>query len=209
MKNFQSHTWAIWKNALAALVLLLVATVDCVAQDQESEFLIGRLLVATPDLSDSFFGQTVIYMVEHNDDGAFGLIVNRPIGHVDVKDLFERMGLETFNVEGAVSAGIGGPVEPGAAFVLHSDEGQNPESQSVGYGLALSTDPEILRRIGRGDGPVDYVFVFGYAGWAPGQLEAEIRRGSWIDVPAEKDLIFNEKDAVKWRKAYDKYGLDL
>jgi putative transcriptional regulator len=189
--------------------MLLSLSAESVADGRASEFLIGRLLVATPKLSDSFFGKTVIYMVEHNDDGAFGLIVNRPLGSVGVKDLFERMGLDALDAEGVVAAGIGGPVEPGAAFVLHLEKEKVPESHSIGSGLAISTDPEILRRIGRGEGPTQYVFVFGYAGWAPGQLEDEIRRGSWIDVPAEKELIFEKNDAIKWEKAYGRYGLDL
>ena len=93
MRIFSREQKSLWKSALSGFLMLLALSAESVADGGAPEFLIGRLLVATPKLSDSFFGKTVIYMIEHNDDGAFGLIVNRPLGSVGVKDLFERMGL--------------------------------------------------------------------------------------------------------------------
>jgi putative transcriptional regulator len=194
---------------LAALLLLTLATAPGAGEDEGADFLVGRLLVATPALKDSFFDRTVIYLVEHNADGAFGLIVNRTLGDVGVEPLFERLGLDTSDAEGRVRAHIGGPVEPGAAFVLHRDEGDNPESTTLFAGLAMTTDPAILKRIGRGEGPGGYLFAFGYSGWAPGQLELEIERGSWIDVPAEDSFLFDENDEAKWQTAVDRYSVDL
>ena len=198
-------------QVLLALAILILAAAPGAGEDEDEgvDFLVGRLLVATPQLEGSFFDQTVIYMVEHNKEGAFGLIVNRPLGDIGVKPLFERMGLDASDAEGQVLARIGGPVEPGAAFVLHRDEGDNPESTTVLPGLAMTTDPAILKRIGRGDGPRSYLFAFGYSGWAPGQLESEIERGSWIDVPADDTLLFDENDAIKWRSAVERYSIDL
>jgi len=196
-------------RALAGLLLLALAIGPSSAQDETAQFLVGRLLVATPALKDSFFDRTVIYLVEHNADGAFGLIVNRTLGDVEVKALFERLGLDTSDAEGRVMAHIGGPVEPGAAFVLHRDEGDNPESTTLFAGLAMTTNPAILKRIGRGEGPGGYLFAFGYSGWAPGQLESEIEEGSWIDVPAEDSFLFGEDDEAKWQTAADRYSVDL
>jgi putative transcriptional regulator len=194
---------------LAALALLTLAAVPGVGEDEGGDFLVGRLLVATPQLEGSFFDQTVIYLVEHNAEGAFGLIVNRPLGDIGVKPLFERMGLDASDAEGRVLARIGGPVEPGAAFVLHHDDGDNPESTTVLPGIAMTTDPAILKRIGRGEGPKSYLFVFGYSGWAPGQLESEIERGSWVDIPADDAFLFDQDDAAKWQSAVDRYSVDL
>ena len=197
-------------HLLAALALRILTVAPSASEDEGADFLVGRLLVATPQLEGSFFDQTVIYLVEHNEEGAFGLIVNRPLGDIGVKSLFERMGLDASDAEGRVLARIGGPVEPGAAFVLHHDDGDNnPESTTVLPGIAMTTDPAILKRIGRGEGPRDYLFVFGYSGWAPGQLESEIKRGSWIDIPADDDFLFEPDDAAKWQSAVERYSIDL
>jgi putative transcriptional regulator len=173
---------------LAALLLLTLATAPGAGEDEGADFLVGRLLVATPALKDSFFDRTVIYLVEHNEDGAFGLIVNRTLGDVGVKPLFERLGLDTSDAEGRVRA---------------------HESTTLFAGLAMTTDPAILKRIGRGEGPGGYLFAFGYSGWAPGQLESEIEEGSWIDVPAEDAFLFGEDDEAKWQTAVDRYSVDL
>ncbi|HMB76581.1 MAG TPA: YqgE/AlgH family protein, partial [Kiloniellaceae bacterium] len=98
---------------------------------------------------------------------------------------------------------------PGTVFVLHSGEFEMAGSRRVSPELALSANPEILKAIGAGEGPKGYIFAFGYAGWGPGQLESEIARGSWVDIPAAADLIFDAQNRIKWDKAIAAYSIEL
>lgn len=196
-------------SAFAGLLLFVLSLSPAHAQSPNQEFLEGRLLVATESLADSFFSKTVIFMVEHDERGAFGLIVNRSLGVLGVKPMFETLGLDGSDAEGEVLARIGGPVEPGAAFILHSDDIESPGGKPIGPGLALTTRPDILKIIGKGEGPNQYLFAFGYSGWGPGQLEDEILRGSWIDVPLSDELLFGTEDAEKWRAATNSLEIQL
>jgi putative transcriptional regulator len=195
--------------AFVGLLLLVLSLTSAHGQSAKQGFLEGRLLVATESLADSFFSKTVIFMVEHDERGAFGLIVNRSLGVLGVKPMFETLGLDGSDAEGEVLARIGGPVEPGAAFILHSDDIESPGGKPIAPGLAMTTQPEILKIIGKGEGPNQYLFAFGYSGWGPGQLEDEIMRGSWIDVPLTKELLFGTEDAEKWRAATNSLEIHL
>ena len=179
------------------------------AEEAPAAYLKGRLLVASDSLSDSSFAKTVIYMIEHDATGALGLVVNRSVGRFPLPELFERLGLPSEEVTGSIRVHSGGPVEPGTMFILHSAEYLLDGSKEIGPNLALSNDPEILKAIGAGEGPAGYLFAFGYAGWAPGQLEGEISRGSWIDVPVSEELIFGPDDSMKWDLAVETYSIDL
>ena len=195
------------------LPFLLLALIACgprlAAEEAPPPFLKGRLLVATEALEGSSFARTVIYMIEHDETGALGLVVNRPVGQVPVADLYKQLELPTDDVTGSILVHSGGPVAPGTVFVLHSGEFSMEGSRPVAPGLALSANPEILKAIGAGEGPEGYIFAFGYAGWAPGQLEDEIRRGSWVDIPAKTDLIFDKRDRSKWPQAIEAYSIEL
>jgi putative transcriptional regulator len=203
----------LWRQArsLAALIFLaaVLSTSLSAAESDEPTYLKGRLLVASTSMRDTSFAKTVIYMIEHDATGALGLVVNRSLGRVPLPDLFERLGLSSDGVTGSIQVHAGGPVEQGTIFILHSSEYLLEGSKEVAPNLALSNDPEILKAIGAGEGPEGYLFAFGYAGWAPGQLEGEIERGSWIDVPASGDLLFNLDDAGKWDRAVEAYSIEL
>lgn len=195
------------------LLFLLLALMACgprlAAKEASASFLKGRLLVATEELEGSSFSRTVIYMIEHDENGALGLVVNRPVGQVPVLELFEQLALPTDGVTGTVLVHSGGPVEPGTVFVLHSGDFEMEGSRKVAPGIALSANPEILKAIGAGEGPAGYIFAFGYAGWGPGQLESEIERGSWVDIPASTDIIFAEQNRSKWDRAKKAYSIEL
>ena len=103
----------------------------------------------------------------------------------------------------------GGPVSPARAFVLHTSDYAGPNTQAISDGIALTTDDGILDAIAHGRGPVRSLFAFGYAGWAPGQLEDEIRRGSWITVPADQPLLFSEDYDRKWERATARQKIQL
>ena len=194
---------------IAVCWLLLVVLAAGPAFGDEGQFLSGRVLVATEKMPDSIFAQTVIYMVEHNADGALGIVLNRPVGRVSVANLYESMGLETTGVEGNVTVHAGGPVEPGVLFVLHSDDYESEQTATLPDGLAITTHPHILAEITKGTGPSQYLFALGYAGWAPGQLESEMKTGSWIDVELDPGLPFDTDDQAKWSRALSLREIEL
>ena len=162
---------------------------------------LGQLLVATDALHDSRFARTVVYMVRHDAAGALGLIVNRPVGTLPLARVLESLGREHEHARGEIRMHDGGPVEPGRGFVLHTREWRSDETRVVDGDIAVSSNPEIFDALARGAGPRRALFVAGYAGWAPGQLEAEIGHGFWLVVTADEALIFDDDAATKWERA--------
>lgn len=177
---------------------LAVSPQDLAAQEDR---LAGRLLVATPENGDPNFADTVIYMIEHDEKGAMGLVINRPLARGPIADLLKGLGAESENVHGEIIIHYGGPVEGGKGFVLHSDDYASDRTMVVPGGFAVTTDVDVLRAIGRGEGPKKNIFVLGHAGWAPGQLEAEIKAGAWFSIPADDKLIFEGDPAKMWERA--------
>ena len=171
--------------------------------------LAGQLLVATNELRDPRFVRTVVFMVRHDAGGAMGLVVNRPVGEVPLADLLNRLGIEGRGVGGEIRLHYGGPVEPNRGFVLHTADYAVAGTQVIQNGIALTLQPEILHAIGAGTGPRRSLFTLGYAGWAPGQLEAEIAAGAWITVPADAGLVFDERSDKKWERAMARRTIEL
>ncbi|MDE2181211.1 MAG: YqgE/AlgH family protein [candidate division NC10 bacterium] len=163
--------------------------------------LAGQLLVAKDELRDPRFFHSVIYIVHHDAGGAMGLIVNRPIGETALSELLEQAGLESTGVSKQIRVHFGGPVEPGQGFVLHTADYTIEGTEVVADGLAVTARPEIFRAIGAETGPRRSLFALGYAGWAPGQLETEIKAGAWEIVPADEALVFDEHAETKWKRA--------
>ena len=172
--------------------------------------LAGRLLVATESMGDPRFARTVIFMALHDADGALGLVVNRPIGDITFKALFEELRLDPAPAEGSgtLRAFYGGPVEPERGFVLHSRDVVLDESLVAGE-LALTTEPAMLRALAAHNGPEHSLFAFGYAGWSAGQLESEIARGDWIVVPADSALVFADDPTATWARALARRAIEL
>ena len=204
------------RRALGLMVAVLFAFASpanpagTAGSEAETEaFLAGRLLVAREDLRDPNFDHTVIFMVQHDPRGAMGLVINRRLGRVPLQALLDQMGSDGDAGDAEIAAHYGGPVDPGRGFLLHSDDAMLESSQKLPGGFAVSGDPEMLRRILEGSGPKDFRFVLGYAGWAPGQLESEIARGSWWDVEADPALVFDADIASIWRQAIERRGVDL
>lgn len=193
----------------AALACLLTVAPGGADGADQARYLTGQLLVAAPEMADPNFARTVIFMVKHDDDGAMGLVVNRPIARGPIKDLLESLGVEAKGASGEIVVHYGGPVQPGKGFVLHSDDYAQESTTVVEKGIALTGDVEVLRAIARGEGPRQRLFALGYAGWAPGQLEAEIRAKAWFTIPAEVDLIFGPAPESKWERALDKRKIEL
>jgi putative transcriptional regulator len=198
----RSIAWA----ALAALLVLApgagpaAATADSIA---------GHLLVAEDGMPDPRFAETVIFMVRHDETGAFGIIVNRYVAARPLAELLEAMGQVVEGAEGVLRLHIGGPVEAEIGFVLHTSDYQDESIIAVGDRYALNSGVGVLREIATGAGPRRYLFAFGYAGWGPGQLEGELARGDWFVVPANEDVVFDDAYGTKWLRCLDARGIDL
>ena len=201
--------------AVLAVATLLSASVsttrpaDAQAPPVPAATLSGQLLVALPSLSDPRFTRTVIYMVKHDARGATGLIINRPIGDVPIAVLLKQTGLPETGATGSIKLHVGGPVEPTRISVLHSDDYKGPETALVAGGIAITSQPDILEAIAAGKGPRRVHFNVGFAGWGPGQLEEEIREGSWITVPSDNAIIFDDAYETKWDRAMAKRRINL
>jgi putative transcriptional regulator len=152
-------------------------------------------------MADPRFAESVIYLIRHDGTGAMGLVVNRPIAQGPLADLLKALGQKGETGDGTVRIHFGGPVESESLFILHSNDYAAKTTMFVGNGLGVSGGDDILQAIARGQGPRQTLFIFGYAGWGPGQLEAEIKSGAWFTIPAETALIFDDQAETKWDRA--------
>ncbi len=171
--------------------------------------LTGQLLVATPEMPDPRFARAVIYMVRHDANGAQGLVVNRPLREIPLAVLLEQMGMEGKGVQEMVRLHAGGPVEAFRILVLHTTEYMGEGTLPVKDGIAITWEPDILRAIAQGKGPRRTLFALGYAGWAPGQLEAEMKAGAWVRASADEALVFDGNYDTKWDRAMARRKIDL
>ncbi|HEY8246591.1 MAG TPA: YqgE/AlgH family protein [Hyphomicrobium sp.] len=180
-------------------------------------YLDGQLLIAMPVMSDPRFARSVIYMCAHSEDGAMGLIINQRASHISFPDLLERLGIGASNSEDngiaddveALSIHVGGPVETGRGFVLHSaDYFVDDSTLPIEGGVCLTATIDILKAIAAGSGPNRAILALGYAGWSPGQLESEIQANGWLNCPADPDLIFDPNLEAKYSRALAKIGID-
>jgi putative transcriptional regulator len=164
----------------------------------------GQLLVATDEIADPRFAETVIYIVKHDATGTLGLIINRPLAKGSLGDLLKGFGVTAKNPQGDIVIHFGGPVSPSQGFLLHSSDMLLDDSIVVDDGIAMTADVKMMEAIAAGKGPRQYLFILGYAGWAPGQLAGEIAAASWFTIPGEKAFIFGKDADRKWRQAADK-----
>jgi putative transcriptional regulator len=195
-----------------ALLLAVILVLGTAAHGQEPptrRSLAGRLLVATDVLRDPRFARTVIYVVRHNADGAFGLVVNLPLTDVPYDRALRPFGLEVPAESGDVRVHYGGPVEERRGFVLHTPDWKGEGTTVVDDHFALTEDPKVLQAMAKGAGPRRALFMLGYAGWAPGQLDAEMKTGAWGVAPADQRLVFEEDAKQKWIEAMSRRVLDL
>jgi putative transcriptional regulator len=172
--------------------------------------LTGQLLVAMPQMLDERFARSVVYICAHSDDaGAMGLVINKLLGSLTMGGLFAQLDIAPSGAVQSRPVHFGGPVEAGRGFVLHTADYNEDATLVVGGDIALTATLEILRAIGQGKGPRCSLFALGYAGWAPGQLDAEIQANGWLSVAADDDIIFEAHCDDKWRRALAKLGVDL
>jgi putative transcriptional regulator len=179
------------------------------SRDSSQTSLSGQLLVAMPQMSDPRFARTVVYLCAHSADGAMGLVVNRLIDSLSFASLLAQLGVETDGAPADMPVHFGGPVESSRGFVLHTSDYHQDSTLVIDDEIALTATVDVLRAIARGVGPRRRVLALGYAGWAPGQLDAEIQANGWLLVPADLDLVFGRDNDGKWAQAIAKIGIDL
>lgn len=171
--------------------------------------LAGKMLLAMPDMGDLRFEQSVIFMCAHSEDGAMGLIVNKPADDLKFDDLLEQLEIDSSQPRDDIRVHFGGPVENGRGFVLHSaDYGMNHSTLQVGSHFGMTATLDILEDMAQGAGPKDSLLALGYAGWGPGQLEAEILQNGWLTCDASPDLIFGTENDQKWSACLNTMGIN-
>jgi putative transcriptional regulator len=170
--------------------------------------LAGQMLIAMPQMQDHRFHRSVIFLCAHSEDGAMGLVVNKLFDAVTLPELMEKLGIPAAGLSGRLRVHSGGPVEEGRGFVLHSADYLEEDSLVVGKDLALTATLSILRAIGRGEGPRRSFLALGYAGWGPGQLDAEMQANGWLHVSADEAIVFDDDLKDKWQRALAKLGID-
>lgn len=184
----------------------------------DTGFLDGQLLVAMPLMTDRRFARSVIYMCAHSDDGAMGLIINQRATHITAPDLLERLGIDTRAGDGdevsedilSLPIQVGGPVETGRGFVLHSGDYFSEDSTlTIESGICLTATIDILKAIASGKGPDKALLALGYSGWSPGQLESEIQANGWLSCPADPEIVFGTDLEAKYTRAMATLGINL
>ena len=174
--------------------------------------LTNQFLIAMPGMVDETFVGTVVYLCEHNEKGALGLVINKPID-IKLRNLFEKVELSLDRQELAEQpVYFGGPVQTERGFVLHErlgEEGSHYNSTlSVPGGLEMTTSKDVLEAMSEGAGPKKVLITLGYSGWQPGQLEEEIGRNGWLTVDADPKVIFDTPIERRYDSALSLLGID-
>ncbi|HET7004568.1 MAG TPA: YqgE/AlgH family protein [Candidatus Binatia bacterium] len=198
----------LWRNA-ALIALVVTSLVSDGTATAIERSLAGQLLVATAEMKDPRFAESIIYLVKHSDQGAFGLIINKPITKGTFSEVLKGFGIQNQNVIGEIDVHYGGPVSRQQGFLLHSDEITLDSSTKMTDGFAVTADVEIVQMLALGTGPRQALLIMGYSGWGPGQLEMEIKANSWFTISADKSLVFGKDPEKKWRRAMDKRQIPL
>ncbi len=174
----------------------------------KSGYLDGQLLIAMPSMGDERFQRSVIFMCAHSEQGAMGLIVNRIADQVSFRDLLQQLQIEVPSSHREINVHTGGPVETGRGFVLHTTDYSQESTLRVDDEFGLTATADILKSIACGEGPARSMLALGYAGWSPGQLDAEIQANGWLHVASDVDLVFDGDLDGKWARSIQKMGID-
>jgi putative transcriptional regulator len=172
-----------------------------------SGYLTGNLLIAMPGMADPRFARTVIYLCAHSEQGAMGLVVNKPMPQITFADLLEQLEIDTAGPIEDQMIHFGGPVESGRGFVLHSSDFQREGTMMVDESFGLTATIDILRAIAAGDGPNRHLLALGYAGWGAGQLDSEMQANGWLHAPADDAILFDQDLSTKWERSIAKLGV--
>ena len=173
-----------------------------------ADFLTGQLLIAMPAMEDPRFAQSVIYLCAHTPEGAMGLVLNRPLAAPEIRRAAGQLEVAPVPPARRIRLCAGGPMDNARGFVLHTADWTGEGSLRVTDGLALTASLDVLKAIAEGGGPREGLLALGYAGWGPGQLDAEIQQNAWLSVPADETIVFDGDHDTKWRRALAKLKID-
>ncbi len=173
-----------------------------------ADFLTGQLLIAMPAMEDPRFSQSVIYLCAHTPEGAMGLVLNRPLQRPRFDDLLRQLEVAPVPPARRIALCAGGPMDNARGFVLHTTDWTGEGSLRVDDTVALTASLDVLKAIAEGNGPREGLLALGYAGWGPGQLDAEIQQNAWLSVPADETIVFDGDHDTKWRRALGKLNID-
>jgi putative transcriptional regulator len=170
----------------------------------------GMLLVATPSMSDPRFHKSVIFMCNHDDKGAMGLAINNVLPGMAFENMIEHFNIPISDPEKAAKTPVigGGPVETARGFILHKTGYQVSDTLDVTDDFAITGTVDALKAVARGEGPDPMIFILGYAGWTPGQLERELQENAWLTVEPDPALLFDVPPEHKWKMALGKIGIE-
>ena len=168
----------------------------------------GKLLIAMPGMLDPRFALSVVFLCAHSDDGAMGIVVNKPTDDLRLRELLDQLSINPGDDFRNLPVHFGGPVEHGRGFVLH-DFGYHSSisTLNVNDNFAMTATMDVLEDLADGRGPGKAIIALGYAGWGPGQLEAEIGQNGWLTCDADSELVFDIPDTAKWEGALNKLGV--
>jgi len=176
---------------------------------REAVNLTHHFLIAMPAMADPNFANTLTYVCEHNEDGALGIVVNRPI-EMTLSTLFEQIDVPLSDRDlRETPVHFGGPVQVDRGFVLHRPLGNWQSTLAVSDDVGLTTSKDVLEAVARGEGPRDVFVSLGYAGWSAGQLEAELAQNAWLTVAADPDVVFDLPAASRLPAAVKLLGIDF
>jgi putative transcriptional regulator len=167
----------------------------------EAEFLTGQLLIAMPAMEDARFSRSVILVCAHTEEGAMGIVLNRPLEKLSFEALLKQLDVAPTPPARQIRLCEGGPVDHGRGFVLHTADWKGDGSLEVAQNLALTASLDILQEIAEGRGPRHGLLALGYSSWGPGQLDQEMQDNVWLTAPAEHEVLFDAEYDTKWRRA--------
>jgi putative transcriptional regulator len=169
----------------------------------------GQFLIAMPGMGDPNFAGTVAYICKHDEDGALGIVINRPTD-MTLGEIFEQLSLEVGDeTQGMQPVLNGGPVQPDRGFVLHQSDQGFDSTVDPAADVKVTVSQDILTTMAKGDGPTPAIVALGYAGWASGQLESELAANAWLCTPADPAIIFSTPFAERWKAAAALLGVDI
>lgn len=171
-------------------------------------FLNGQCLIAMPGMQDDRFDHSVIYVCAHTQEGAMGLMINRPIRDLTFSALLSQLNIDQPDKQTTPPIMAGGPVDVVRGFVLHSPEYSSTATLAMTQLTSLTVTTDIIRDISKGAGPKNFLITLGYVGWGGGQLESEIKENAWLPIEASTDLLFLLSPEKKWEFALRKLGID-
>jgi len=171
--------------------------------------LTDHFIIAMPGLMDDNFNQAVTYICEHDENGTFGIIINRG-SEISLDDVMQQMQIQyPHDKDKQPLVYTGGPVQANRGFILHRPVGSWDSSLMINDSVALTTSRDILESIAEDKGPDDNIIALGYAGWGPGQLEQEMASNTWLSCPADQQIIFDTPIEERWQAAATLLGVDL